>query len=230
MAETNPFNQEIGEKIENWQTAKFPQNTYLAGRYCCLERLDLTQHGQLLFDNLLPNVAEWTYLPYGPFATYEDFSHEYSKIIADLESFPFAIINPQTKQPVGIASYLRINPPQGVIEIGHLHYTQSLQKTAAATEAMYLLMRQAFEELGYRRYEWKCNALNMPSRKAAERLGFTFEGIFRQHMIVKGHNRDTAWFSILDKEWPEIKERLEKWLDPSNFINGHQKQGLAMIK
>lgn len=230
MSEINRFDQDIGAKIENWQHAKLPKASCLSGRYCCLETLDLTKHGRPLFTALLPNSSEWTYLPYGPFASYEAFFNEFSEIIADPETFPYAIVDQQTKQPVGIASYLRTNPQHGVIEVGHLHYARSLQKTVAATEAMFLLMRQAFEELGYRRYEWKCNALNQPSRNAAERLGFKFEGIFRQHMIVKGHNRDTAWFSILNNEWLEIKNRLEKWLHPSNFIKGQQKQRLATIK
>lgn len=129
--------------------------------------------------------------------------------------------------PIGMASYLRITPEHGVIEVGDLHFSHLLRKTAAATEAMYLMMRYAFDELGYRRYEWKCNHLNTPSRNAALRLGFTFEGIFRQSNIFKNRNRDTAWFSIIDSEWPAIKDRLQKWLEPENFDNqGQQLQRL----
>lgn len=147
------------------------------------------------------------------------------------DTFFYAIIDNKTGLPVGVASYLRINANHGSIEVGNLHFSKSLQKTPAATEAMYLLMYYAFEELGYRRYEWKCNNLNVPSRKAAERLGFTFEGIFRQCNVFKGHNRDTAWFSIIDSEWPTIKTKLEKWLDSKNFsASGKQILKLQEIK
>jgi Acetyltransferases, including N-acetylases of ribosomal proteins len=131
----------------------------------------------------------------------------------------------------GLVSFLRITPEHGVIEVGHIHYANRLQKTPAATEAMYLMMNYVFEELGYRRYEWKCNALNAPSKQSAERLGFTYEGTFRQALISKGLNRDSAWFSILDSEWPKQKNAFEAWLDQSNFSgNGTQKQNLAFFK
>jgi len=142
-----------------------------------------------------------------------------------------AVIDRKSNKALGLASYLRIDPPAGVIEVGHIHFSPALQGTAMATEAMYLMMHRVFDELGYRRYEWKCNALNKASCRAAERLGFTFEGIFRQATIVKGRNRDTAWFSILDSEWPRAKAAFQAWLDPANFdVEGKQKRGLAELR
>ncbi len=142
----------------------------------------------------------------------------------------FAILDRASGAAVGYAAYMRIEPVHRVIEVGSILYTPQLQRTPLATEAMYLMARHVFEDLGYRRYEWKCNALNAPSRRAALRFGFTFEGIFRQHMIVKGRNRDTAWFSMLDSEWPARKANFERWLDPSNFgPDGRQKVSLSML-
>ena len=142
-----------------------------------------------------------------------------------------AIVDAETGKAVGIAGYLRIDPGNGVIEVGHLHYSPRLQQTRAATEAMYLLMRRAFDELGYRRYEWKCDSLNAPSRAAALRLGFTFEGIFRKAIVYKGRSRDTAWFSIVDDEWPQVKAGFERWLDPANFdAAGRQRARLAELR
>jgi RimJ/RimL family protein N-acetyltransferase len=160
--------------------------------------------------------AMWTYLPVGPFATkaaYEDWIRD---IVTKTDPQFYAIIDSASGKAVGSASLMRIVPQHGCIEVGHLAFSPLLQRTTAATEAMYLMMRRAFE-LGYRRYEWKCHSLNYPSRAAAERLGFEFEGIFRQAVVVKGHNRDTAWYSIVDTEWPQRKLAFEKWLDPANF-------------
>src|SRR6185312_12930639 len=140
----------------------------------------------------------------------------------------FTIIDAASGRATGVACYLRIDPPAGSIEVGHIYYSPLLQRRPAATEAMYLMMRRAFDELGYRRYEWKCDAFNAPSRAAALRLGFTFEGIFRQHMVYRGRARDSAWFSILDSEWPALKAAFEAWLRPANFdAEGQQKKGLA---
>jgi len=146
---------------------------------------------------------------------------EYSAWVRSVQSAEdplfFAIVSRASGQPVGTASYLRIDPGMGTIEVGHLAYSPALQRTAAATEAMYLMMRRAFEELGYRRYEWKCDRFNAPSCRAAQRLGFRFEGTFRQAVVLKGRNRDNAWFSIVDGEWPAVRSALERWLEPSNF-------------
>ncbi|MGB6976792.1 MAG: GNAT family protein [Gammaproteobacteria bacterium] len=197
----------------------------MKGRYCLLEPLDIDKHAAQLFDSLaIDNKGEsWTYLPYGPFSTCDEFRNWLKATTAEIDTVLYAIVDAKTQLPIGICGYLRINPEHGVIEVGDLHYSKLLKKTPTATEAMYLMMYHAFEELKYRRYEWKCNSLNQASRDAAERLGFKFEGIFRQNNIFKGRNRDTAWFSIIDSEWPGIKERLQKWLSPSNFDkNGNQ--------
>jgi RimJ/RimL family protein N-acetyltransferase len=153
----------------------------------------------------------------GPFASQDEFSAAFNKKQRSADPFFFAIVHNATGVPVGQASYLRIGPTHRVIEVGNIMFTSALQRSCGATEAMYLMARHAFEDLGYRRYEWKCNALNEPSRRAALRLGFVFEGVFRQHMIIKGRNRDTAWFSMLDSEWPRRRASFEQWLAPSNF-------------
>ena len=170
----------------------------------------------------------WDYLPYGPFGR-EDWHQWFESARASTDPLFFALVVDGV--PLGQASYLRIEPEHRVIEIGHIALGPALQRTPAATEAMFLLARHAFEELGYRRLEWKCNALNARSCRAAERLGFTFEGIFRQHMIVKGQNRDSAWYSIIDGEWPACRAAFEAWLDPGNFdAAGRQLRSLAEIR
>jgi RimJ/RimL family protein N-acetyltransferase len=190
----------------------------MEGRFCRLEKLDPGRHGTSLFaaNSLDAEGRMWTYLGYGPFdseATYRAWAEEMS---SKSDPLFFAIIDRASGRAIGVASYLRIDPRAGSIEVGHLAYSPLLQSTTAATEAMFLMMKCAFD-LGYRRYEWKCDALNAPSRAAALRLGFTHEGIFRQAIIVKGRNRDTAWFSIIDKEWPTLRGAFERWLDPGNF-------------
>jgi len=172
--------------------------------------------------------ALWRYLFTGPYPN-EGAFREYLEQRATAEDpLLFTILDAGSGEPAGYASLMRIEPDHRAIEVGNILYLPSLQRTAGATEAMYLFARYVFEELGYRRYEWKCDALNEPSRRAALRLGFTFEGVFRQHMIVKGKNRDTAWYSMLDGEWPARKEAFEKWLDPANFsADGRQRSPLA---
>lgn len=218
----NEFNQPVGQKIKDWHRKDMPARIPLIGEFCILEPLDIKKHSIQLFEVLaMDNQGEsWTYLPYGPFATCEEFQGWLQTILAELDTLLYAVLDAKSLQPIGITGFLRINPDHGVIEVGHLHYSKLLKKTAAATEAMYLMMKYAFEELGYRRYEWKCHSLNQASWRAALRLGFTFEGIFRQCNVVKNRNRDTAWFSILDSEWPEIKARFQNWLSPDNFDAG----------
>lgn len=231
MSEKNKFNQVLGQSLENWKPAKVPERKMLKGQYCSLEPIDLSKHADKLLANLsFENAGEsWTYLPYGPFDNNEEFRTWISEINSDKDTELYAILN-AADEPIGIAGYLRINPEHGVIEVGHLHYSKFLQKTPAATEAMYLMMQYAFDSLGYRRYEWKCNALNKSSESSALRLGFKFEGIFRQHFVFKNRNRDTAWFSILDSEWPALKEKFTKWLDKMNFdSNGNQITSLRDI-
>jgi RimJ/RimL family protein N-acetyltransferase len=169
--------------------------------------------------------AIWTYLPYGPYAS----AHEQEAALADQAASedPVFFVVEVNGRPRGIVSYLRITPEHGVVEIGHIWFGMSLQRTPAATEAIYLLARHVFDDLGWRRLEWKCNALNAASRRAAERFGFIFEGIFRKHMVVKGQNRDTAWYSIVDDEWPAVRDGFEAWLAAENFDdNGMQRRTL----
>lgn len=227
----NQFNQTIGYPIENWQSKKIPSKSEMIGSYCTLQLLDINQHAEKLFHSLSieNDGSSWTYLPYGPFETCEDFSIWLQNTSNLADTVLYAILD-KTGLPIGIAGYLRINPEHGVIEIGHLHFSTLLQKTPAATEAMYLMMAYAFDELKYRRYEWKCDSLNQPSRNAAERFGFTFEGIFRQCNVFKDRNRDTAWFSIIDSEWPTIKNKFIKWMHPNNFdYAGNQKISLKQM-
>ncbi len=209
--------------------ARRPGRVVLEGRYVTLAPLDTKLHGDALWESTRgeQNDPLWQYLAEGPFRSREDFDNTLEGMATSEDPLFFAIIDRALERATGRASYLRIDTKHRSIEVGSILYSPALQRTRGATEAMYLMARHAFEDLGYRRYEWKCNALNEPSRRAALRLGFTFEGIFRQHQIVKGRNRDTAWFSMLDKEWPQRKQAFERWLDPSNFSDdGAQKQRL----
>ncbi len=203
----------------------------MTGRFCRLEALDAAAHVQALHAaNQLDTAGKmWTYLPYGPFADFASYRTWLESMSQGTDPLFYTIINLQGGQPAGLAAYLRITPGSGTIEIGHLNYSPLLQQTPAATEAMYLMMAHAFS-LGYRRYEWKCDSLNAPSRAAALRLGFKFEGIFRQATIVKGRTRDTSWYSIIDTEWPALRELFERWLHPDNFDSqGRQRQRLSAL-
>ena len=201
----------------------------MEGRYATVEPLDPAIHCESLWagSSGATNEHLWQYLFDGPFARREEFLANLEAKVRAKDYLFFAIVDKAMGRATGYASYLREEPKHRVIEVGSLLFTPALQRTRQATEAMYLMAKHVFEDLGYRRYEWKCNAMNAPSRRAALRLGFTFEGIFRQHMLVKGENRDTAWFSMLDREWPERKAKFERWLDPDNFDeNGRQKTPL----
>jgi len=230
---TNALGLPIGFEVPGWTARPRPPRTPMEGRYCRIEPIDPEKHAADLFAANSKDLdgRNWTYLAYGPFAdlaSYRDWM--VSACLGDDPLF-HTVIDGKTGKAVGVASYLRIDPPVGVIEVGHINYSPLIQRTPAATEAMFLMMRRVFDELGYRRYEWKCDALNAPSRKAALRLGFKFEGIFRQATIYKGRNRDTAWYAILDKEWPQIKHAFERWLDPSNFdAQGRQRAVLVGSK
>jgi RimJ/RimL family protein N-acetyltransferase len=208
-------------------SAPRPARIELDGAFVRIVPLDPTKHAEELWQQITGHDDLWVYMPYGPFSTRAEFDVHLAALAVSEDPMYFAILDRQSGRTAGHVSFLRIEPKHRVIEVGGILYTPAFQKTRGATEAMYLMARYAFEELGYRRYEWKCNALNEPSRRAALRLGFTFEGIFRQHMIVKGKNRDTAWFSLLDSEWPARKAAFERWLDPSNFdADGRQKTPL----
>ncbi len=209
--------------------AKLPERITIPGRYVTLVPLNAAAHGDSLWDAVKgeENDALWLYLFDGPYRERSAFHESLKSKEVSPDPFFYGILNNTTGKATGIASLMRIDPKNRVIEVGSILYSPLLQRTRGATEAMYLMMRYAFETLGNRRYEWKCNALNAPSRSAALRLGFTFEGIFRQHMIAKGLNRDTAWYSVIDKEWPGIKQALEHWLAPENFTaDGKQKNRL----
>jgi RimJ/RimL family protein N-acetyltransferase len=209
----------LGEKVD-WTPASEPTPTEMRGSHVLLRPLDpALDAGPLFAVSHLPDgdPSIWTYLPDGPYESPEQLERMFEWASRSKDPLYFALVPLPGERPLGIASYLRITPEVGVIEIGHIWFAPALQRTTAATEAIYLLARRAFEELGYRRLEWKCNALNAGSRRAADRFGFTFEGVFRKHQIVKGRNRDTAWFSITDEEWPAIARGFEAWLDPENF-------------
>ncbi|HXP08228.1 MAG TPA: GNAT family protein [Acidobacteriaceae bacterium] len=196
-----------------------PRPVVLTGQAVTLRPFDRPSQAEALYQGTHGPEKEdlWRYMSEGPFASQNEFNAAFDKKQNAADPVFFAIVDNGTGVPVGQASYLRIEPDHRVIEVGNIIFTPALQRSCGATEAMYLMARHAFEELGYRRYEWKCNALNQPSRRAALRLGFTFEGIFRQHMIIKGRNRDTAWFSMLDADWPRRRMSFEQWLAPSNF-------------
>lgn len=211
--------------------AQRPQRQSLAGRFVTLEPLDVGRHGPSLWRHVRGADHVWDYLFTGPYPDEAAFTAYLTEKSVSEDPLFWAIVDKSSGDAVGHATLMRIDVPQRVIETGSILYTPALQQTAGATECMYLLARLVFDDLGYRRYEWKCNALNAPSRRAAERLGFTFEGVFRQHMIVKGRNRDTAWYSMLDTEWPGIKAAFEAWLKPENFdAAGRQHRSLASLR
>jgi RimJ/RimL family protein N-acetyltransferase len=203
----------------------------LAGSRVRLEPVDPARHAADLHAASLGDPRLWDYLPYGPFADVEGLREHLARQAASEDPLFFAVVDAATGRAAGIVSYLRIEPAHGVIEIGHIWFGGPLQRTPAATETIYLLARHAFDDLGNRRFEWKCDAANARSRRAAERFGFTFEGVFRQHQIVKGRNRDTAWYAMLDGEWPAIRAAFEAWLAPENFDeSGAQRRSLEALR
>lgn len=227
----NPLGQAIGHPVPKWTARPLPTRTGMEGRLCDLVPLDLAAHAEALYAANCLDVEGrmWTYLPYGPFADFAAYRQWLDKFSGSTDPLFFAIIDKPSSRAVGLAAYLRIDPVMGSIEVGHLSFSPLLQQRPAATEAMFLMMQNAFA-LGYRRYEWKCNSLNMPSRRAASRLGFQFEGVFRQAAVVKGQNRDTAWYSIIDGEWPTLSAVFSKWLAPDNFdANGLQRKSLSPL-
>jgi len=209
--------------------AQRPEPVVLAGRFGRIEKLEGERHGAALWDAVNGDDALWTYMAYGPFGDEAAFSTWLAGRARLEDPYSYAVVEPGGRA-VGIVTLMEIRPAMRVIEVGNIVYSGALQRTALATEAQYLLARYAFETLGYRRYEWKCNDLNAPSRAAAQRLGFAFEGIFRAHMIVKGRNRDTAWYAMLEADWPARKHAFERWLAPENFDRaGRQKASLAAL-
>ncbi|MBL4891092.1 MAG: GNAT family N-acetyltransferase [Rhizobiaceae bacterium] len=228
----NALGQPIGRAVPDWKVCKPPPREVTQGQYCRIEPIHMDAHASDLFSAFGQDTNNriWTYLPYGPFDNEADFRSWMEGACFGDDPLFHAIIDGQTDKAIGVASYLRIDAANGVIEVGNINYSPLLQQTRAATEVMYLMMHRVFSDLGYRRYEWKCDALNTPSRKAAERLGFSYDGLFQQAIMYKGRNRDTAWFSILDGDWPGLKTAYLEWLDADNFdAAGQQKTRLAEL-
>ncbi|MBI2255945.1 MAG: GNAT family N-acetyltransferase [Proteobacteria bacterium] len=229
---TNELGQKIGFAVPDWTARPRPPRTAIEGRHVRIEMLDVEKHAADLF---AANAADtenriWTYLPYGPYQEFGPYRDWVGTMAKSEDPLFHAIVDKKSGKAVGVASYLRIEPAVGVIEVGHINYAPALQRSSGATEAMYLLMKRVFDELGYRRYEWKCDALNAPSQSAAGRLGFIYEGTFWQATIYKGRNRDTAWYSIIDKDWPKIRAVFEAWLAPENFdADGNPRQRLSLM-
>lgn len=227
----NPLGQPVGRALDGWSAPRLPPRRSLAGRHCRVEPLDPARHADDLYEATAADVEGriWTYLNYGPFASRADLRSWAEAAAASEDPLFFAIVGKADGRATGVASYLRVNPAVGSIEVGNICYPPRLQRTTAATEAMVLMMRNALE-LGYRRYEWKCDRLNAPSIAAAERLGFTFEGVFRQATIFRGRNRDTAWFAIIDRDWEQLRSCYQRWLDPANFdADGVQRESLSKL-
>lgn len=227
----NDLGQPVGFSLPNWKPPEAPAREPMEGRFCRVEPIHPGLHAASLHAANAMDVEGrmWTYLPYGPFDTLESYRAWAEEMCRCSDPLFYAIIDRATDRAVGVASYLRIDPRAGSIEVGHISYSPLLQRTPAGTEAMFLMMERAFT-LGYRRYEWKCDALNGPSRAAAQRLGFSFEGVFRQAAVVKGRNRDTAWFAVIDREWPALREAFQRWLHPANFDErGRQRARLSAL-
>ncbi|MCR5855909.1 GNAT family N-acetyltransferase [Mesorhizobium sp. J428] len=221
------------EDLSNWTPRPRPQRIVLEGRYVRLEPLSAAKHGDGLYRAATEGESDarfrWLFETTPPDrATFDAWL---AKVEASEDPLFFAVIDKATGEAVGRQTLMRIDPTYGVIEIGNIHWGPKMQRSRLSTEAQYLFAKYVFDDLGYRRYEWKCNNRNEPSKRAAERFGFSFEGIFRQHLVVKGENRDTAWYSIIDKEWPALKRAYEAWLDPANFdAAGKQKRRLEDLR
>ena len=227
MPELNEYDQPVGDLLSEWSPRLPPAPVTLEGRYVDVEPLGVHHAADLLRAVCGPDDRSlWTYRPTEPPADLGEMTGLVERTLADPSLLTFALV-PRGRAAEGIASYTRIDPTTGQVEVAGVLYARSLQRTRAATEAIHLLMRHAFDDLGYRRFEWKCDSLNEPSRRAAARLGFAYEGRFRNHMITKGRNRDTDWFTVIDTEWPAVRAAHERWLDPANFdADGRQRTPL----
>lgn len=226
----NELGQPIGDALPNFKPGDLPKMERLEGRYVIVECLSKDKHGADLYEVYGPDSPAdmWTYLFQNPVQSQEEWSALLDQMLAAQDRFYYAIVDKESGKALGTFALMRINRGSRVIEVGSVTYSPQLKRTRLATEAQYLLARYVFEELEYRRYEWKCDALNQPSRRAAERLGFTYEGTFRQAVVYKGRNRDTDWLAMIDRDWPAVKTRLEKWLSPDNFDeNGQQIKALS---
>lgn len=231
--DVTPLGDPIGHIVPGWTTRPWPPRTAMEGRFCRLEPLSVERHAADLHaaNSLDADGRMWTWMPKGPFDGLESFQAWVRSVETSDDPMFFAVVDNATGKAVGAASYLRVDPANGAVEVGWIQWSPLLQRRPAATEAMYLMMARVFDELGYRRYEWKCNDLNGASKRAAERLGFTYEGLFRQAAVVKGRNRDTAWYAMLDREWPAVKAGFKAWLDPANFDSeGRQVRSLEACR
>jgi RimJ/RimL family protein N-acetyltransferase len=229
----NHLGQPVGPPVPGWTPRPMPPHTAMTGRFARVEPLDPDRHSADLFEANAEDREgrNWTYYNYGPFAALAEYRKWVEDSCADKTRLFHAIIDQTSSKAIGVAAYANMQPQHGTIEVGALNFSPRLQRRPAATESMYLMMRRVFDELGYRRYEWKCDSWNLPSRAAAARLGFSYEGLFRQAMITRGHNRDTAWFSVIDTEWLRLRAAFEAWLAPGNFdSDGQQRRTLASFR
>lgn len=209
--------QPVGFEVRNWVARAAPSRAPMIGRFCRLDPLSPLHAPELHAANMLDREgSNWTYLAYGPFAAVGEYSAWVERVSAQDDPLYFAVSNAEGRR-TGVASFMRIDRANGVIEIGNLNFSPAMQRTTAASEAIFLMLRRAFDELAYRRVEWKCDSLNAPSRAAALRFGFTYEGLFRQAVVYKGRNRDTAWYAIVDGDWPALRAAFERWFAPENF-------------
>ncbi|MBM3343240.1 MAG: GNAT family N-acetyltransferase [Betaproteobacteria bacterium] len=227
----NPHGQPIGDALPDWKAPPRVSHTTLSGRYCRVEPLDAAKHAADLFaaNALDTSGTGWTYLTVGPFSNAADYRAWADKVSVSDDPLFHAIFDLHTAKPVGVGAYMRIDAANGVVEIGNLRFSPLMQRTPVSTESMYLMMKHVFA-LGYRRYEWKCDTFNAPSRRAAQRFGFSYEGVFRQAVIYKQRTRDTAWYSIIDSDWPAIDAAFSEWLAPDNFdADGKQRVALSAL-
>jgi RimJ/RimL family protein N-acetyltransferase len=228
----NEFGQPIGFELPGWKPPPFPPHANLQGRYCRLEPLNAVRHARDIYEAQSDDAGgtRWTYLFQGPYTEFAEYEKWVSGAEGSRDPQFYAIVDAASGRPVGTCANMRIEPKHGVLEIGNIYFSPRLARTRAATECMYLLMEKAFD-LGYRRYEWKCDSCNLPSRAAATRLGFTYEGLFRQAIVNKGRNRDTTWFAIIDRDWNGgLKDAYLRWLDPANFdASGMQTLKLSQL-
>ncbi|GAB7004618.1 GNAT family protein [Nocardioides sp. AN3] len=234
MPETNEFGQPVGDVVPAWEPRARPEPVTLTGRYVRVVPLSSAHYAELFKTLCRPEDGDlWTYRPVDRPTTLAELWMHLAAVLEAPGDVTFALVPTEGEYaglPAGLASYLRVEPRTGQVEVGGVLFAKALQRTRAATEAIHLLMRHAFEELGYRRFEWKCDSLNEPSRRAATRLGFVYEGRFRHHMITKGRNRDTDWFSVTDADWPVVRAAHERWLDPANFdADGRQVTALSAL-
>ncbi len=225
----NELGQPVGPPVPGWKGVPRPPREPMTGRYCRLEPVDPARHAQDLYQANAADASKrnFTYLTVGPFDSFDAYRDWMASAVRSEDPLWHAIVDTATGKAVGLATYMRIDPANGVIEVGNLNFSPLLQRKPAATEAMYLMMKRVFE-LGYRRYEWKCDSLNAPSRSAAQRYGFSYEGIFRQASVYKGRSLSAAWYAIIDKEWPQLDQAYQRWLAPANFdAQGKQRERLA---